>query len=250
MFEPLLFHLFFLYSSLSLIAGLVNYARCLALGKIFLVCFFLLVETVCHLYVFIQTSKTESSHTAPSLLPLHMMVLLSSLGVSSLENVMKTVREKQEAGSEASQPSGMPPSYIVVKSAWISEDDQLEQPQAGCSHSFKVIKQTNPTSLQVLFFKWKYLVKVRRELLHVEFPFPPVIVITDRKRFTKMMRIISSTEERWRMLANNSEGFLFLNLTNMLLVILFCMRARSCSDKGRSRTQELSTLKMIKCDPA
>jgi len=230
MFEPLLFHLFFLYSSLSLIAGLVNYARCLALGKIFLVCFFLLVETVCHLYVFIQTSKTESSHTAPSLLPLHMMVLLSSLGVSSLENVMKTVREKQEAGSEASQPSGMPPSYIVVKSAWISEDDQLEQPQAGCSHSFKVIK-------------------VRRELL-VEFPFPPVIVITDRKRFTKMMRIISSTEERWRMLANNSEGFLFLNLTNMLLVILFCMRARSCSDKGRSRTQELSTLKMIKCDPA
>ena len=74
MFEPVLFHLFFLYSSLSLIAGLVNYARCLALGKIFLVCFFLLVETVCHLYVFIQTSKTESSHTAPSLLPLHMMV--------------------------------------------------------------------------------------------------------------------------------------------------------------------------------
>ena len=91
---------------------------------------------------------------------------------------MKTVREKQEAGSEASQPSGMPPSYIVVKSAWISEDDQLEQPQAGCSHSFKVIKveiiiiivikhfliifikQTNPTSLQLLFFKWKYLVKV------------------------------------------------------------------------------------------
>jgi len=267
MFEPLLFHLFFLYSSLSLIAGLVNYARCLALGKIFLVCFFLLVETVCHLYVFIQTSKTENSHTAPSLLPLHMMVLLSSLGVSSLENVMKTVREKQEAGSEASQPSGMPPSYIVVKSAWISEDDQLEQPQAGCSHSFKVIKveiiiivikhfliifikQTNPTSLQVLFFKWKYLVKVRRELLHVEFPFPPVIVITDRKRFTKMMRIISSTEESWRMLANNSEGFLFLNLTNMLLVILFCMRARSYSGKGRSRTQELSTLKMIKCDPA
>ena len=199
MFEPLLFHLFFLYSSLSLIAGLVNYARCLALGKIFLVCFFLLVETVCHLYVFIQTSKTASSHTAPSLLPLHMMVrvmmvvvvvsslhhtghlclqvLLSSLGVSSLENVMKTLREKQEAGSEASQPSGMPPSYIVVKSAWISEDDQLEQPQAGSSHSFKVIKveiiiivikhfliifikQTNPTSLQVLFFKWKYLVKV------------------------------------------------------------------------------------------
>ena len=76
MFEPLLFHLFFLYSSLSLIAGLVNYARCLALGKIFLVCFYLLVETVCHLYVFLQTStsKTESSHTAPSLLPLHMMV--------------------------------------------------------------------------------------------------------------------------------------------------------------------------------
>jgi len=105
-----------------------------------------------------------------------------------------------------------------------------------------------------LFFKWKYLVKVRRELLHVEFPFPPVIVITDRKRFTKMMRIISSTEESWRMLANNSEGFLFLNLTNMLLVILFCMRARTCSgllvSKGRSRTQELSTLKMIKCDPA
>ena len=52
----------------------MKYARCLAVGKIFLVCFYLFVETICHLYVFIQTSKTESSHTAPSLLPLHMMV--------------------------------------------------------------------------------------------------------------------------------------------------------------------------------
>lgn len=74
MFEPLLFHLFFLYSSLSLIDRSVKYARFLAVGKIFLVCFYLFVETVCHLYVFIQTSQTESSHTAPSLLPLHIMV--------------------------------------------------------------------------------------------------------------------------------------------------------------------------------
>lgn len=43
---------------------------------------------------------------------------------------------------------------------------------------------------------------------HVELPFTPVIVMTDRKRFNKMMRIISGTEESWRLplLANNSEG--------------------------------------------
>ena len=83
------------------------------------------------------------------------------------------------------------------------------------------------------------------------------------------MRIISSSEESWRLLANNSEGegclccspsvnlslgLLFLNLANSLLVILFCMRARTDSDllvsRERPRTQELSTLKMIKCDPA
>ena len=87
---------------------------------------------------------------------------------------MKTLREKHKARSEASQPSGMPPAYIVVKSSWTSED---QQPEPHCCHSFNVmkvniiiivitqvliifIKQTNPTSLQVLFFKWKYLVKV------------------------------------------------------------------------------------------
>jgi len=142
MFEPVLFHLFFLYSSLSLIYGLVKYARCLAVGKIFLVCFYLCVETVCHLYVFIQTSKTQSSHTAPSLLPLHIMVLLSSLGVTRLEEVMKTVKERHEASSEASPPSGMPPSYIVVKSTWLSGEPQSPQtqPQLGHSPSFKVIK--------------------------------------------------------------------------------------------------------------
>ena len=83
---------------------------------------------------------------------------------------MKTLREKHKARSEASQPSGMPPAYIVVKSSWTSED---QQPQPHCCHSFSVmkvkiiiivitqvliifIKQTN----QVLFFKWKYLAKV------------------------------------------------------------------------------------------
>jgi len=247
MFEPLLFHLFFLYSSLSLIDRSVKYARFLAVGKIFLVCFYLFVETVCHLYVFIQTSQTESSHTAPSLLPLHIMVLLSSLGVSSLEKVIKTVREKQEASSETSQPSGMPPSYIVVKSTWLSEESQSPHPQSDHSHSFKLIK-TNQTSLEILFVQWKYLVKVR----HAELPFPPVILMTDRKRFNKMMRIISGPEESWRLLANNSEGLLLLNLANSLLVILFCMRADSVLMVSRERrlTQELSRLKMIKCEPA
>jgi len=229
----------------------VKYARSLAVGKVFLVCFYLFVETVCHLYVFIQTSKTESSHTAPSLLPLHIMVLLSSLGVSSLEQVMKTVREKHEASSEASQPSGMPPSYIVVKSTWLSGESQSQQPQpqpqSGHSPSFKVIKQPNQTSLEVLVLKWN-LAKAR----HVEFSLPPLLVLTDRKRFNEMMRIITTTEQTWRLLANNSEGFLSLNLANSLLVILFCMRADSVLLVSRERalTQELSELKMIKCDPA
>ena len=197
MFEPLLFHLFFLYSSLSLIDRLVKYARCLALGKIFLVGFYLFVETVCHLYVFIQTSETESSHPVPSLLPLHLMVsggggggggvvhhcdhgclqvLLSSLGVSSLEHVVKTVREKDEGRSEACRPSGMPPSYIVVKSTWLPSDPQAEQPQPDCGQSVKLIrvktsisdhleiiflKQTNQPSLEILFVKWEYLAQAQ-----------------------------------------------------------------------------------------
>ena len=97
--------------------------------------------------------------------------------MSSLEQVIKTVREKQEASSEASQPSGMPPSYIVVKSTWLSGETQSQQPQpqSGHSHSFKLIKvkkqiiilfkiiflkQTNKTSLEILFVQWNYLVKV------------------------------------------------------------------------------------------
>jgi len=251
MFEPLLFHLFFLYSSLSLIDRLVKYARCLALGKIFLVGFYLFVETVCHLYVFIQTSETESSHPVPSLLPLHLMVLLSSLGVSSLEHVVKTVREKDEGRSEACRPSGMPPSYIVVKSTWLPSDPQAEQPQPDCGQSVKLIR-TNQPSLEILFVKWEYLAQVR----NVQFPFPPLLlVVADRKRFNKMMRILGSKEESWRRRANNSEGFLFLSLTNSLLVILFCMRADSVLLVSRERpslslTQELSSLKRIKCDPA
>ena len=57
---------------------LVKYARCLAIGKITLVIFFLLVETLCHVYVFINPPTTETSTvpTSPyfSLLPLHLMV--------------------------------------------------------------------------------------------------------------------------------------------------------------------------------
>jgi len=101
--------------------------------------------------------------------------------------------------------------------------------------------------LEVLALKWN-LAKVR----HVEVSQPPVLVMTDRKRLNKMMRIVISTEETWRLLANNSEGLLFLNLANSLLVILFCMRADCVLLVSRERilTQELSTLRMIKCDPA
>ena len=54
----------------------------------------------------------------------------------------------------------------------------------------------------------KYLLRdlTSEQVRHAELPFPPVIVMTDRKRFNKMMRIISGTEESWRLLANNSEG--------------------------------------------
>merc|ERR1712083_1046150 len=113
----------------------------------------------------------------------------------------------------------MPPSYIVVKSTWLSGESQSQQPQpqpqSGHSPSFKVIKQPNQTSLEVLVLKWN-LAKVR----HVEFSLPPLLVLTDRKRFNKMMRTITTTEKEqtWRLLANNSEGFLSLNLANSLLV--------------------------------
>ena len=115
----------------------------------------------------------------------------------------------------------------------------------------------------------KYLLRdlTTDQVRHVEFPLPPVILMTDRKRFNKMMRIISGAEESCRLLANNSEGdkcpccspvvnlslgLLFLDLANSLLVILFCMRADSVLLVSRERllTQECSPLKMIKCEPA
>ena len=105
---------------------------------------------------------------------------------------------------------------------------------------------------------------MRREPLHVELSFPPVIVITDRKRFNKMMRIITSTEQVRLRLANSSggdkclrcshlvnlspsPGFLFLDLANSLLVILFYMRADSVLLVSRETPM---TLRMIKCRPA
>ena len=162
MFEPLLFHLFFLYSSLSLIDRSVKYARFLAVGKIFLVCFYLFVETVCHLYVFIQTSRTESSHTAPSLLPLHMMVSAGGGGwwcssQSTGQWWLQVLLSFLRAWSKSSRllgrnrrptvPSGMPPFYIVVKSTWLSEESQSQHPQSGHSHSFKLIKVKKNTIL-------------------------------------------------------------------------------------------------------
>ena len=45
------------------------------------------------------------------------------------------------------------------------------------------------------------------QVRNVQFPFPPLLlVVADRKRFNKMMRILSSKEESWRRRANNSEG--------------------------------------------
>ena len=82
MFEPLLFHLFLLYSSLSLVDGLLKYARSLALGKILFVSFLLFVETFSHVYVYIKIPNTESSTN--SLLPVHMVVRTVSFDLDHL----------------------------------------------------------------------------------------------------------------------------------------------------------------------
>ena len=146
MFEPLLFHLFLLYSSLSIIDGLVKYARCLAIGKICLVIFYLLVETVCHIFIYTNVISPERW----TLFPVHLtvslrvsvssvlctgvlctlyrctvycfQVLLSSLAVTRLEQVIKSLGERRERREmregRGEEEEGMPPAYIVVQHTW------------------------------------------------------------------------------------------------------------------------------------
>ena len=144
--------------------------------------------------------------------------------------------------------------HVTINKGLTSHQYRVKPPQSSINWFF--------IKLQT---KWCDQVRqVRREPLHVELSFPPVIVITDRKRFNKMMRIITSTEQTWLRLANTSEcdkclrcshlvnlspspGFLFLNPANSLLVILFSVRADSVLLVSRERPL---ALRMIKCRPA
>ena len=81
MFEPLLLHLFLLYSSLSLVNLSMNYlkqllAKIIFLDKVFLVLSVLLLETFCHIYfLYFKSQQIQGNEIEiKCLIPLHTMV--------------------------------------------------------------------------------------------------------------------------------------------------------------------------------
>ena len=81
MFEPLLLHLFLLYSSLSLVNLSMNYLKQLLvkiifLDKVFLVLAVLLLETFSHIYfLYFKSQQIEGTEIEiKCLIPIHTMV--------------------------------------------------------------------------------------------------------------------------------------------------------------------------------
>ena len=81
MFEPLLLHLFLLYSSISLINFSMNYlkqilAKIIFLDKVFLVLDVLLLETFSHIYfLYFKSQQIQGNEIEINcLIPLHTMV--------------------------------------------------------------------------------------------------------------------------------------------------------------------------------
>ena len=81
MFEPLLLHLFLLYSSISLINFSKNYlkkflAKIIFLDKVFLVLAVLLLETLSHIYfLYFKSQQIEGTEIEiKCLIPIHTMV--------------------------------------------------------------------------------------------------------------------------------------------------------------------------------
>ena len=271
MFEPLLFHLFLLYSSLSLVDGLLKYARSLALGKILFVSFLLFVETFSHVYFCIKIPNTESFTN--SLLPVHMMVrtvsadadhlvclkvLLSCLAVRVLEKTMETLEERSERSDCPLYP-GTPPHYIVVEYSW-SDLQQVDQSGQEYSQVLTTITpsmnifpiQINPLSLERLTSKWRCLKTVgrnlkwdlsskmeREEFYWLNCPLPSLPA--DRASLTEILSVLSSEEER--------AGLVYLRAANSLVLILFCVNADYISFVAREmiRTEQMSGIKTIKC---
>ena len=80
MFEPLLLHLFLLYSSISLINISMNYlmqllAKIIFLDKVFLVLAVLLLETFYHIYfLYFKSQQIQGNEIEMNPIPLHTMV--------------------------------------------------------------------------------------------------------------------------------------------------------------------------------
>jgi len=123
MFEPLLLHLFLLYSSISLINFSMNYlkqllAKIIFLDKVFLVLAVLLLETFSHIYfLYFKSQQIQGNEIEiKCLIPLHTMVLISLLSCSALEGIKKRIHEVHQriyAKKRRAEIIGMPPSYRV-----------------------------------------------------------------------------------------------------------------------------------------
>jgi len=155
MFEPLLLHLFLLYSSLSLVNLSMNYlkqllAKIIFLDKVFLVLAVLLLETFSHMYfLYFKSQQIEGTEIEiKCLIPLHTMVLISLLSCSALEGIKKRIHEVHQrnyAKKRRAEIVGMPPSYITVETSYdcLTSDFQAENMEL---HNYSISRKVCETS--------------------------------------------------------------------------------------------------------
>jgi len=127
MFEPLLFHLFLLYSAIRMINfSLTSFKMIISSNLLsnrhFFAVSILCFETFFHIIYFSYKSEDFNGiQKSVSLIPLHSMVLMSVLGSSAFGVVKKRFQEinmKQKQKKLKTEIVGMPPSYITVDSSY------------------------------------------------------------------------------------------------------------------------------------
>jgi len=135
MFEPLLLCLFLLYSSVMFINYFYLFQKVYLhlFDKTFLVFILLFLQTFCHLYLLCKEENNSQDNV--KFLPLHSMVLLSVIGVSTLNflRIELYQRYQQQSKKEKHENSGMPPSYITVETDDYNHEEFLEIKQSNLS---------------------------------------------------------------------------------------------------------------------